>query len=798
MQIGKGRPLAVCCWLLSIVAALYVCLDIPLNWLGIGMIIFFVLCVLLVIVSFFTLKRKYLCRYLAFLMGALLIGSSCAFYREYAKIIPAENYATQHTSGTTEITGLVTSEEFYSHYLTCVGVQMDLPDGRTTKLYLNLTGEHDLKIGDRFCAQATIYPVSDAPENERTVRFIKAEGYVLIGYVEGIEHCQTLSRNEFVWRSHLFGRLQMRFSNQLSSAVKGEEGKLCAALLLGTKEELSDTTTLDFRRSGASHLLALSGLHLSLIVLAIDKLLRGLTCPFYLRISLLTLVSIFFLALTGFSISMLRATFMLICLFASRLRGAPHDAVTPLSIFLGITLTIQPTAAYDAGLWLTVLATFALVEVVPALLGRMKASSSKKNRCPGWLSVLWQQLALPLVSTLVILFVLLLPMAIIFGEMSLLSPLSNIILTPLTALVLIFGMLFFPFATLGSIFPILSFIPTIIARILHGFAGTMLSITQSFSDMRGAVLSLRYYFVPWLLLLLVIALLSFLLLKWRHPKRFWFVMAGWCLIFAGCLLWTNYASVGQWQSTYISEKNNELLCLSSNNGVVLFDVTDGSYPVYSEFLANGMPDGQTEIEALVLTHYHNRHISTVYKLLGDIRVRTIWLPMSMREVDPDKAIKDEGNLIAIRRLAEERRVEVRYYLPDEATDIVNGLTLERLFYAMIKRSSHPTIGFELSYERSDHGEQKGTVAFVGASSWESGHADELMRAATSSEVLIFSKHGPILKSSFDWRDWSNIPDIVLFSDVNVSEAIEPSKEMGIVLKRARVILAENVTTITLP
>ena len=798
MQIGKGRPLAVCCWLLSIVASLYVCLDIPSNWLGIGMISFSVLCVLLITVSIFSFERRDLCRYLAFLMGALLVGTACAFYRENSKILPAENYAMQNAGGTTEITGLVTSEEFYSHYLTCVGVKMDLPNGGTTQLYLNLTGEHDLKIGDRFSAEATIYPVNDAPENERTVRYIRSEGYVLVGYVEGIEHCQTIARHEFVWRSHILGRLQMRFSDQLSSAVKGEEGNLCAALLLGTKEELSDMTTLDFRRSGASHLLALSGLHLSLIVLAVDKLLRSITCPFYLRVLLLSLVSIFFLALTGFSVSMLRATFMLICLYISRLRGSPHDAVTPLSVFLGITLTLQPTSTYDAGLWLTVLATFALVEIVPALLGRMKASSSEKKRVPLWLSALWQRLVLPLVSSIVILFVLLLPMAIIFGEMSLLSPLSNIILTPLTALVLIFGMLFFPFAALGSIFPIFSFIPTIIARILHGFAGMMLSITQTFSDMRGAVLSLRYSFVPWLLLLLVIALLSFLLLKWRHPKRFWFVMAGWCMIFAGCLFLTNQAAIGQWQSAYVSEKNNELLCFSSNNGVVLFDITDGSYPVYSEFLADGMPEGQTEIEALVLTHYHNRHISTVYKLLGDIRVRTIWLPMSMREVDPDKAIKDEGNLIAIRRLAEERRVEVRYYLPDEATDIVDGLTMERLFYSMIKRSSHPTIGFELSYDRSVYGEQKGTIAFVGASTWESGYADELMKVATASQVLIFSQHGPIVKSSVDWRDWSNIPDIVLFSDVKISEAVAPSKEMGVVLKKARVILGETVTKMTLP
>ena len=797
MQIGKGRPLAVFCWLLSIVAAIYVCLDISTYWLGIAMIVFFLVGASFIILSCLLPGYKYLLRYLSFLLAALFIGTSFAYLRDQHKISPAEDYAQENIDSPVEITGLVTSENFYSHYLTCVGVQMDLPNGSTTKLYLNLTGEHDLKVGDRFCAKATIYPIDKAPEDKRTIRYLQAEGYVLSGYVEGIENCQTLERNIFVLSRYL-SRLQYRLSDQLSFAVGGEEGRLCAALLLGTKEDLSDGTTLDFRRAGASHLLALSGLHLSLIALAIDKLLKGITCPFYLRIGILAFVSISFLALTGFSISMLRATFMLLCLYISQLRGSPHDAVTPLSVFLGVVLTMQPTTVYDAGLWLTVLATFALIEVVPALLGRNKKTTSTNNSLLKAISFIWQKLFLPLLSSVIILFVLVIPMAIIFGEMSLLSPISNILLTPLTALILIFGMLFFPLTALGTAVQVLSFIPVVIARILHGFAGIMLDITRAFSDMRGVMISLRYPFVSWLLSLLVVVTLLFLLFKWRHPKRFWGVIIGWSAIFTICLLITNDMTGGQWQAEYVSQKNNELLCFSSGDTVVLFDITDGSYPVYSEFLAEGFPEGGTEIEALVLTHYHNRHISTVYKLLGDVRVRTIWLPMSMPEVDPDKAIKDEGNLRAIQQLAEQRRVEIRYYLPDEGTNIVEGLKLERLYYAMLKRSSHPTIGLDLRYERKEDREVDGKIAFVGASSWEGVYKDELVKIATSSDVLIFSKHGPVIKSSLDLKDWFGIPEVVLFADANVSQAIEPSKEMSVVLKRALVIFGGNYAKITLP
>ena len=425
--------------------------------------------------------------------------------------------------------------------------------------------------------------------------------------------------------------------------------------------------------------------------------------PVYLRIFLLSLTAIGFLALTGFSISMLRATFMLLCLYLSRLRGTPHDSLTSLSVFLGLTLTIQPTAVYDAGLWLTVLATFALISVIPGLFRVNDRTEPARVSTPFlWI---WQYLLVPVLSSIVILFVLLVPMALIFGEVSIMSPLANLLLTPLTAISLILGLVYFPFSYLGTFVPFLAFLSKWIAQILYSVSDGMLKITQKMSDTPGALVSLRYGFVQVLLILLICALLLFLLLKWKKPRRFFYVIAAWAAIFVICLTVTKNMTAGQWQATYLSDKMNELFCLSNNEVTVLCDITDGSYTTYRDFLSEGKPDTTTEIDALILTHYHNRHISTVYKLLGDIRVRTIWLPLTMTYTDQDKAIKDEGNLRSIVALAKQRRVEVRYYLPDESADITDTLTLERLYFSMLKRSTHPTVSFTFNY-RSQPQEEK--------------------------------------------------------------------------------------------
>ena len=388
-------------------------------------------------------------------------------------------------------------------------------------------------------------------------------------------------------------------------------------------------------------------------------------------------------------------------------------------------------------------------------------------------------------------------MALIFGEVSIMSPLANLLLTPLTAISLILGLVYFPFSYLGTFVPFLAFLSKWIAQILYSVSDGMLKITQKMSDTPGALVSLRYGFVQVLLILLICALLLFLLLKWKKPRRFFYVIAAWAAIFVICLTVTKNMTAGQWQATYLSDKMNELFCLSNNEVTVLCDITDGSYTTYRDFLSEGKPDTTTEIDALILTHYHNRHISTVYKLLGDIRVRTIWLPLTMTYTDQDKAIKDEGNLRSIVALAKQRRVEVRYYLPDESADITDTLTLERLYFSMLKRSTHPTVSFTFNY-RSQPQEEGKCLTWLGASAWEGDSADELLLAATASDVMIFSKHGPVIKTTYSLIDWSNIPDIVLFSDGNTAAALEASKEMSIVLERARVLLGEEYAQMDLP
>jgi hypothetical protein len=168
----------------------------------------------------------------------------------------------------------------------------------------------------------------------------------------------------------------------------------------------------------------------------------------------------------------------------------------------------------------------------------------------------------------------------------------------------------------------------------------------------------------------------------------------------------------------------------------------------------------------------------------------------MPHTDHQKAIKDEGNLRAIAALAKERRVEVRYYLPAEGADVTPSLSLDRLYFSMLKRSTHPTVSMSWQYEKGNG--KVGSLVWLGASSWESDLSTEIFHSIALADALWFAGHGPVIKSTYTLTEWSNLPDLVLFANGNVAAAVEPSPDMSVVLRHARLLLGDEPIEMTLP
>lgn len=147
-----------------------------------------------------------------------------------------------------------------------------------------------------------------------------------------------------------------------------EHGALARALLLGDKSMMTDEEYAAFTDAGIVHLLAVSGLHVSVLAEALRLLLRKLfrfsrKAAYWTVLPLLALYA----ALTGFPASILRAIICFALLDAAPLLSRNGDKLTGLSVAFLLLCCIKPLSLFDAGFQLSFSAMLGLCLIAPVL-----------------------------------------------------------------------------------------------------------------------------------------------------------------------------------------------------------------------------------------------------------------------------------------------------------------------------------------------------------------------------------------------------------------------------------------------
>lgn len=151
--------------------------------------------------------------------------------------------------------------------------------------------------------------------------------------------------------------------------LPNEYGELLAALVTGRTEGLSPELRYDYSRAGISHLLAVSGLHLSVFVALIDALLAACFLSRRQRGIAEIAAVLFLMGLTGFSHSVVRAGVMLIVCRAALLCGRDSDTLNSLGFAVVLMLLCNPYAAFSTGLQLSYLATMGIAAASGPMTG---------------------------------------------------------------------------------------------------------------------------------------------------------------------------------------------------------------------------------------------------------------------------------------------------------------------------------------------------------------------------------------------------------------------------------------------
>lgn len=187
-----------------------------------------------------------------------------------------------------------------------------------------------------------------------------------------------VQRHFLEWRSELLEKYH-------EWGVGDEAYGVVAAMTLGDKQAIDKDTKETYRVAGASHILALSGLHL-MIIYSVITLLVG-----WMRFRLLSQVIIVlaiwaFALLTGLSPSVTRAAAMITVYALLSLGYRERMSVNTIAFVAIVMLIISPAMLYDVGFQLSFMAVLSIVLWHPQLNGLIPLHVQQRHR---WLSSLW-------------------------------------------------------------------------------------------------------------------------------------------------------------------------------------------------------------------------------------------------------------------------------------------------------------------------------------------------------------------------------------------------------------------------
>jgi competence protein ComEC len=285
----------------------------------------------------------------------------------------------------------------------------------------------DLKAGERWRLRVVLKPPHGFanPGGFDYERWLFLQGITATGHVREAVENQRLGSG-----SDMIGRWRQGLRDHLEATLKGSSALgLVEALVLGERSALTPDQWEVLTRTGTSHLVAISGLHVGLVAALVFFLARwgwsrGGRLPLVAaapRVAAVTAVAgaLMYSALAGFAVSTQRALIMSVVVLGSLLFSRTLRAATGLVVALVGVLMLDPRAVLSPGFWLS----FGAVAVLLYALGRRLSGDGWWGR---WGRAQWA-VALGLLPMLLL----------VFGRASLISPLVNLVAVPVFSLVVL-------------------------------------------------------------------------------------------------------------------------------------------------------------------------------------------------------------------------------------------------------------------------------------------------------------------------------------------------------------------------
>lgn len=479
------------------------------------------------------------------------------------------------------------------------------------KILINIKMSQDIpsmKYGDSLYIEGEF----KQPEEARNYKGYNYKQYLktkkIIGTVE-LEKAKILKSSN----GSFIHNIQKYIKDTINGTLTDEEGNLLLAILLGDKDKLSEDIQESFKTSNLSHMLAVSGAHVSYIILGLTYVLQNsiigkkngkIVCIFFLLV---------FMAITNFTPSVTRACIMAVLTLFSGIIYRKSDVYTNISVAALITLIFNPYSLLDLGFQLSYGGTIGIIIFIKRI--QEKKSNSKV------INYIKQMALVSIYANIIIIPI----MMYHFNTVSFTFIISNIMASPILGIIVITGFLFIiasitvkPLTRLIAIFikPILSILIKISQICSKLPFSNILVVTPYMFNVISYYAIILYCIKSKknnkckiiICLLIVLILINFIIYIFPQKLRIFFI------------------DVGQGDSTLIITPDKKTVLIDGGGS--------DSFDVGEKVLLPYLLDRRIlKVDYVLISHFDTDHATGVAQILGKIDVSSIILTRQLEEND---------------------------------------------------------------------------------------------------------------------------------------------------------------------
>ena len=640
-MIDRPLCIATICYIIGIIMGLY------LSSFG----IVFLLCFLLLIIAFKINKK--ICIYILI----IIIGFSYIKFIDYSY---EKNYSLVNSKENYIIEGIVVSDKRDKEYKEVYDLDVKKIDGikikKSKKYLLNIKKSKDIniKFGDYIKINAKI----ELPSKARNYmgfdykRYLKSKK--IIATILDVENVEILDVNKANTAENIFNSVRNNIKKIMYKLLPKDARELAIGMMIGDKEELDANITENFKNSNLTHMLAVSGAHISYVILGLNLMLKKTSNRF--RKIFIICFLIFFVGVTDFTPSVQRASIMAILLLISTMLYRSQDTYTSIAFSGLVILIINPYSFFDIGFQLSFGGTIGIVLMYNSLIKRFKLNGKLT-------SYIVSSICVSVCANLIIIPI----MTFNFNTVSLTFWISNLLAGPFLGIIIILG--FCVYLLSFVIFPVAKIISVPLKYLIY----ILLIIVKYCSKIPFSSITIRTPYIFEIFIYYIVLYLVFNYAKIKpYFKKLVVIILIAILIANSCIHVQNHGKmiiyfidVGQGDSTLIRTAKNKTILIDGGGS------ENSSFDVGEKTLLPYLLDRKiTVLDYVVISHFDTDHCGGILYLMEHLKVKNIII---------SKQGKESGNYNKFKNIVLDKGISVIFVKKGDKIKIDNETYMDILF-----------------------------------------------------------------------------------------------------------------------